>query len=258
MKATWALSKQMAKESGVQRWKKENFISCGTPSVSQTQKSDSHMIELSNRLAYAYVITRESQNFTWLLHNPTLLDVGDSAHFPLTDSIRRIDFITGIRNLVQHKEELIKLLGIDYSVFEKSYAAGKKICMLFGSYPPADADIQYVDATVKRFCNEYDYYFKEHPRTVVTPDREKMIEERGIVFLNPKLPTEIYMMIAPNICLAGYLSSAFLSIGLLHNQGEQILSIWNAESPKIKTSCLDFTAKTAMCIKDNSVVIYDR
>ena len=258
MKDTWILAEQMAKGSGVQRWKKENFISCGNPAVSQTQKSDSHMIELSNRFAYAYVITRANQNFTWLLHNPALLDAGDSTHFPLTDSIKKIDFIAGIRSLAQHKEELIKLLGIDYSVFEKSYAAGKKICMLFGSYPPANADIQYVDATIGKFGNGYDYYFKEHPRTVVTPDREKAIEERGIVFLNPKLPTEIYMMINPNICLSGYLSSAFLSIGLLPNPGEQILSIWNAESPKIKTSCLDFTAKTAMCIKDNSVVIYDR
>ena len=258
MRDTWALSKQMAKESGVQHWKEENFISCGNPAVSQTQKSDSHMIELSNRLAYAYVITRANQNFTWLLHNPALLDAGDPTHFPLTDSIKKIDFIAGIRSLAQHKEELIKLLGIDYSVFETSYTAGKKICMLFGSYPPADADIQYVDATIGKFGNEYDYYFKEHPRTVVNPEREKAMEERGIVFLDPKLPTEIYMMIDPDICLAGYLSSAFLSIGLLHNPAEQILSIWNTESPKIKTSCLDFTAKSAMCIKDNSVVIYDK
>lgn len=258
MKETWSLAKKMAIESGVQKWKKENFISCGNPSVSQTQKNDNQMIELSNRLAYAYVITRENQNFTWILHNPELLDAVDRSHFPLTESIKKIDFIAGIRGLEQHKEELIRMLGLDYSVFEKSYLTGKKICMLFGTYPPADADIKYVNATVNKFGKDFDYYFKEHPRTQVTPERKKTMESRGIIFLNSKIPTEIYMMIEPYIYLAGYLSSAFLSIGLLHNPNEQILSIWDTESPKIKTNCLDFSAKSAMSIKNNTVVIYDR
>ena len=258
MKNTWALAKQMAKESGVQRWKKENFITCGNPTVSQTKKSDSHMEELSNRLAYAYVITRENQNFTWLLHDSALLELGNPAHFPLVNSIKKIDFIAGIKSLEQHREELIKLLGIDYDVFEHSHAAGKKICMLLCSYPPAGIDIKYADATIGKFGNGYDYYFKEHPRTVVSSERKKAVEERDIRFLDPKIPTEIYMMIDPEICLAGYLSSAFLSIGLLHNPAEQILSIWNEESPRIKTKCLDFTSKTAMSIKDDSVVIHDR
>ena len=257
MKDTWALSKNMAVKSGIQKWKKENFITCGSPYVSLTQKSESHMIELSNRLAYAYVITRENQNFTWILHNPALLDVGDKIHFPLTDSMQKIDFIAGIKSLEEHREELIRLLGLDYSVFKRSHSMGKKICMLFGSYPPAEADIKYVNATVEKFGKEYDYYFKEHPRTVVNPEREKTIKERDIEFLDTKIPTEIYMMIDSDICLAGYLSSAFLSIGLLRNSTEQILSIWDRTDRKVKTSCLDFTAKTAMSIKDNSVNIYD-
>lgn len=257
MKATWALSKQEAGRTGVQRWRKETFIKCGEPSVSQTQKSDCQMIELSNRLAYAYVLARENSNFEWILHNPELLDVGDRTHFPLFESICKIDFAAGIKNLEKHREELIKLLGIDYSVFERSYASGKKICMLFGSYPPAEADIQYVDSTTKRFGNEYDYYFKEHPRTVVSPEREKELMTRGVYFLDPKIPLELYMMINPDICLAGYLSSTFLSIGLLKNPEEQILSIWGIKSRRIKTNCLNFTAKTAMDIENETVVVYD-
>lgn len=257
MKDTWAMAKQMAVESGVQQWKKETFTFCGNPCVSQTKKSDNQMIELSNRLAYAYVITRESRNFTWFLHNPDMLDAGDRALFPLTDSIKKIDFISGIQSLAQHREELGRLLGIDYSVFKQIGSAGKKICMLFGSYPPVGADIKYVDATVERFgCNFY-YFFKEHPRVIVSQERKKAMEERGIRFLDPKIPTEIYMMINPNIYLAGYLSSAFLSIGLLHDPADQILAIWNTDDCRIKTKCLDLTAKTAMCIKNNSVVIYD-
>lgn len=258
MKATWELSKQEAGRTGVQRWRKETFIKCGEPSVSQTQKSDCQMIELSNRLAYAYVLARENSNFEWVLHNPELLDGGNRILFPLTESIRKIDFVAGIKNLEKHKGELIKLLGIDYSVFEKSYATGKKICMLSGSYPPIDVDIQYVDATTKRFGNEYDYYFKEHPRTVVSSDREKELANRGIAFLDSKIPSELYMMINPDINLAGYLSSSFLSIGLLKNPDEQILSIWGVNKRKIKTNCLNFTAKTAMNIENDTVVVYDR
>ena len=258
MRDTWAMAKQMAKESGVQRWKRETFITCGNPSVSQTQKSESHMIELSNRLAYAYVITRESQNFKWILHNPDLLDCGNSVKFPIPDSIEKIDFIAGIKSLEQHREELIKMLGLDYSVFADSHSKGKQICVLFGSYPPSDVDLQYVDTTIERFGKGFDYYFKEHPRTVVDSDRKKAVEERGIRFLDPKIPTEIYMMIDPDIFLAGYLSSAFLSIGLLRNPAEQILAIWNVSNPMVKTKCLDFEAKTAMNIESDTVVIYDR
>jgi len=129
--------------------------------------------------------------------------------------------------------------------------------MLLGSYPPAEADIKYVDATVENFGNSFDYYFKEHPRTIVSPERKKAIEERNINFLDSKIPTEIYIMIDPDIYLAGYVSSSFLSIDLLRKPEDQILSIWDAENRKIKTNCLNFTAKTAFCIRDNSVVIYD-
>jgi hypothetical protein len=255
MKATWKLSKQEAGRTGVQKWRKETFIKCGNPSVSQTRDSDDQMEELSNRLAYAYVMTRENTNFEWILHNPGLLDVGDRTHFPLVESIKKIDFVAGIKSLDKHREELIKLLGIDFDVFEKSYSVRKKICMLLRSYPPSDSDIQYVNATIESFGNDYDYYFKEHPRTVVSPERKKAIKDMDIEFLNPKLPTELYMMINPDIYLAGYLSSAFLSVGLLRNPAEQILSVWDEESPKIKTSCLDFTAKTAMNIVNNKVIV---
>ena len=84
------------------------------------------------------------------------------------------------------------------------------------------------------------------------------LADKGVKILNPKIPTEFYMMIDSNICLAGYLSSVFLSKGLLRNPEEQILSIWDVENREIKTNCLDFTAKTAMYIKDNSVVVNER
>ena len=258
MKATWELSKQEAVRTGVQKWRKETFIKCGEPSVSKTQKSESHMIELSNRLAYAYVITRESQNFKWIMHNPDLLDCGDSAHFPVPVSIEKINFSAGLKSLEQHKEELIRMLGLDYSVFEESYSSGKKICILFGSYPPSSVDFQYVDATIKRFDRGFDYYFKEHPRTVMDKERRRAIEDRGIIFLDPRIPTEIYMMIDSDICLAGYHSTSFLSIELLKEPEEQILSVWGVKTRHVRTSCLDFTAKTAINLEDGTVKIYDR
>ena len=257
MKGTWLLAKQKAREDGVQKWKKESFITCGNPCVAQTTESRNQMIELSNRLAYAYVITRESQNFKWILHNPKLLNTGNKIHFSLPDSIQGIDFVSGIRSLEQHREELIKMLGLNYSVFKKSYSSNKQICILLGSYPPSSVDIQYVDATINFFGKGYDYYFKEHPRTQAVLGRKKAIKDRGIMLLDSKIPTEIYMMIDANICMAGYLSSSFLSIGLLNKPQEQVLSIWGMKSRHVKTSCLDFIAKTAMQIEKKAVIVYD-
>ena len=257
MKAAWELSKQEAARTGVQRWRKESFVRCGDPSVAQTQESDSLMIELSNRLAYAYVMTRENTNFEWILHNPDLLDVGDRAHFPLVESIRKIDFVAGIRSLEKHREELIRIAGLDYSVFKKSFETGKKICLACGPYSSSDDEINYLDTTINYFGDSFDYYFKEHPRAQVSSERKKELDDLGVVSIDSKIPSELYMMINPDICLAGYLSSTFLSIGLLKNPGEQILSIWGSRSRKIKTNCLDFTAKTAMNIEDGTIRVYD-
>ena len=257
MKAAWELSKQEAFRTGIQRWRKESFVRCGEPSVAQTQKSDCLMIELSNRLAYAYVMTRENTNFEWILHNPDLLDVGDRTHFPLVKSIKKIDFVAGIKSLEKHKEELIRIVGLDYSVFKKSFEVGKKICLACGPYSSSDVEIKYLDTTINYFGDSFDYYFKEHPRARVCSERKKELDGLGIVSIDSKVPTELYMMINPNICLAGYLSSTFLSIGLLKNPEEQILSIWGSKSCKIKTNCLDFTAKTAMNIENGIVRVYD-
>ena len=258
MKAAWELSKQEAVRTGIQRWRKESFVRCGDPSVAQTQKSDCLMIELSNRLAYAYVMTRENTNFEWILHNPDLLDVGDRIHFPLVESIKKIDFIAGIKSLEKHKEELMRIIGLDSSVFKKSFEAGKKICLACGPYSSSDDEIKYLDTTIKYFGDSFDYYFKEHPRAQVSSERKKELDNLGVVSIESKIPSELYMMVTPDICLAGYLSSTFLSIGLLKNPEEQILSIWGSKSRIIKTNCLDFTAKTAMNIENGAVRVYDR
>ena len=43
----------------------------------------------------------------------------------------------------------------------------------------------------------YDYYFKEHPWTVQDKIRMQMIKDKGISILDPKIPTEFYLMINP-------------------------------------------------------------
>ena len=187
-----------------------------------------------------------------------MLDAGDRSHFPLVNTVQKIDFITGIKNLGKHREELIRMVDLNYSVFEKSFNRGKKVCLACGSYPPSKDEIKYLDSTIRYFGGNFDYYFKEHPRTIVSSDRKRKLENIGAVFLDPKIPTEMYMMINPDIYLAGYLSSAFLSIGLLKNPDEQILSIWHAKERRVKTNSLAFTARTAMNIEDNSVKVYDR
>ena len=258
MKNTWLLSKHKALECGVQRWGKEPFVTCGEPCMSQMKPRWDGKGDLSNRTAYAFVLTKENSNYKWILHNPQKLRFGNLDINALSDSVCKVNFVSEIKQLEAHKEELSKMLNIIYSYFNNSYKNNKKICLLMCSYPPLPTDEKYIDETMLRFGPEFDYYIKEHPWTKEDSKRTQKFSEKGIVFLDPKIPTEIYMMIDPQIYVAGYISSVFLSIDLLESPAKQVLAVWDSKVYDIKTDYLDFAAETAMSIENEKVVVYER
>ena len=257
----WWLSKHKAIESGVQQWNRETFIKCGNPSVSYAEpikNRKNNRFDLSNRFAYAYVMVKENSNFKWILHNPSLLKFSDKIINYLSSRINKINFIDEMKSLESHKPELVSLFGIDYSALDNSFHNGKKTCLLLCSFPPTNNDEKFIDATMDQFGSNFDYYLKEHPWTSMDEKRIKNFKNRGLIILDPKVPTEVYMMINPKLYIAGYSSSVFLSLELLEKPSEQILSIWNSRRCKIKTNCLDFVAETAMSIEKEKVVIYKK
>lgn len=256
MKKTWKKSKRIAFQTGVQNRGKEKFLRCGNPCMSKTIRSKSETIKFSYGFSFAYVLAAENKNIEWLLHNPKLLNGNKEILSFLEDSrIRKIDFNKKIKALESNRDELARLLGINCSIFEKSKSENKKVCVILGSALWSLESEKYINATIEYFGDDYDYYFKGHPRHPFNPQKKQMLVEKGIHILDSKIPTEFYMMINPDIYLAGYLSSAFLSIELLRNPSEQVLSIWDGKECKIKTNCFDFNAKTAMYIENGSVVI---
>lgn len=258
MHDTLALSKQEALNSGVQEWGKETFVNCGNPCVSEMKPRWDGKGDLSNRTAYAFVFAKDNSNYKWLLHNPKWLKSPSKIVNPLPDNICKIDFSEAIKNLKNHKSELISMLGIDYSVFDNSLQNNKKICLLLSSYPPPPDEEKYVDKTLSFFGNEFDYYFKEHPWTPSDTKRQERLKAKGLTFLNPKIPTEFFMLINPNVYIAGFCSSSFLSLDLLGNPIKQVLSVWDSKYYIIKTDYLDFTAKTAMNLENGEVVVYEK
>lgn len=254
----WRLSKHKAIESGVQQWNKEDFVRCGNPSVSYAKPVNKSGLDISNRFAYAYIMTMENSNFKWILHDPCLLKQSNNIIKHLPSKIQKINFKDEITRLKLHKSELISLFGIDFSVFDKSNYAGKKICLLLCSSPPTFNDEKYIDATVKLLGANYDYYLKDHPWNSVDKNRIQKYRNKGLIILDSKIPTEVYMMINPKVFICGYCSSVFLSLELLEKPSAQVLSVWNSSNCKIKTNCLDFTAKTAMNIESDKVVIYEK
>ena len=258
MRDIWNFSKQKALESGVQEWKKESFVKCGNPCLSKAEPIKNNMVDLSNRFVYAYIMVKENSNFRWILHNPQLLKSSDMSITQLPNTIKKVNFVKGIRELEKHKSDLVSMTGINYSIFNKSCQKNKKICLFVCSFPPSPNDEKYIDKTMVRFGVEYDYYIKEHPWTTKDAKRIKRFESKGIIFIDPKIPTEFYLMINPRIYIAGYISALFLSIDLLESPTTQILSIWNSTECRIKTECLDFTAKTAMSIEKDKVVVYEK
>jgi hypothetical protein len=258
MRNTLLLSKQKALESGVQEWGKETFVTCGEPCVSTMKPRWDGKGDLSIRTAYAFVFAKENSNYKWILHNPQMLRFKNQDINALSDSVCKVNFVKDIKQLEKHREELNRLLDIDYSYFDKSYKNNKKICLLMCSFPPLPADEKYIDETMRRFGSEYDYYIKDHPWTSEDAKRIQKFNEKGITFLNPKIPTEIYMMIDSKIYIAGYISSVFLSIDMLDNPSKQVLSVWDSKTYIVKTDYINFIAETAMSIENEKVVVYEK
>jgi len=257
MRDVWKLAKNDAFMTGIQKWGKETYTHIGCPCVSEVATSKSIVEQLANRFAYSYVMTNENPNFELILHDINLLKGNHKVLNEMTNRVHNIDFTEGKRAVFEHNSELCKLLGFKKQPFEDSCKLGKKICILLGNFPLSENYEKYIEKTVSFFGQEYDYYLKDHPWVVDDEQRIQNLKNKGIKTLNSRIPTEIYMMLDSKVYLAGYLSSTFLSVSLLDNPAEQVLSIWDTKKRITSTTCFNFVAKTAMNIENNAVVIYD-
>lgn len=250
MKKTWEVSRQMAVDSGVQEWGRENFIHYGKPTVSETEESKIQVELFSTRIAYSSIAADRYDNVEWVLHDPGRLRKKPKHAVAM-------DFKECLKILEVHRTEFCDMINLDKSIFDASIIKNKKICMLLGTNPETHEFRKYIEATMKYFGSDYDYYLKSHPGVVADEDRNKKLTEQGIKLLDSKIPTEIYMMLNPDIYLAGYLSSTFLSVSMLRDPETQILSVWDRNDRKIKTASLDFVSRTSMNIENSTVRIYD-
>ena len=257
MQKTWALSKQKARETGPQEWGSETFTHCGNPCVSKRARSKSLMKQFANRSAYSYVMTNDNKNFELILHDVNMLQGNQAILDKMTRRVHNINFEDCRKLLDNHRSELCKMIGLDGNPFESSYKRGKKICILLGRFPFSEDDYKYINKTMIYFGQDYDYYIKDHPWGFSDEKRKETLKKMGIPSLNPKIPTEIYMMLDPDVHIAGYLSSSFLSIGILNNPAEQILSVWENDDCRIETNSFNFIAKSVMNIERNAVMVYD-
>ncbi len=257
MKQIWTVSKQKAIETGVQKWGKETFTHYGKPCVSKMAPTENCVEHLANRFAYSYVETNENNNFELVLHDVSLLKGNSAILGEMTGRVHTFDFKKGRNSIAEHRDELCRMLDMDMQPFEKSYKNGKRICILVNSFPLSETEKIYIEKTITYFGQDYDYYLKDHPWTAKDEKRVQCFKSMGIKLLDAKIPTEIYMLLEPKVYIAGYLSSVFLSVGVLDNPEEQVLSVWNVKNCDIKTNCLNFRAKTAMNLETDKVVIYE-
>ncbi len=250
MKKIWEASKKLAVEKGLQEWDREEFTHYGKPCVSETFNTENLIERFSVRFAYGYIAADRYDNVEWILHDPGRLRKKPRHAVAM-------DFKECLKILEVHRTEFCDMINLDKTVFEASIIKNKKICMLLGTNPETHEFRKYIEVTMKYFGSDYDYYLKSHPGVVADEDRNKKLTEQGIKLLDSKIPTEIYMMLNPDIYLAGYLSSTFLSVSMLRDPETQILSVWDRNDRKIKTASLDFVSRTAMNIENSTVRIYD-
>lgn len=250
MKKIWETSKKQAVDEGIQEWGRENFTHYGSPYIAETSETKNQVERFSTRFAYGYIAANIDDNVEWVLHDPGRLRKKPKHAVAM-------DFKECLKILEVHRTEFCDMINLDKSIFDASTIKNKKIIMLLGTNPETHEFRKYIEATMKYFGSDYDYYLKSHPGVVDDEDRNKKLTEQGIKLLDSKIPTEIYMMLNPDIYLAGYLSSTFLSVSMLRNPETQILSVWDRNDRKIKTASLDFVSRTAMNIENSTVRIYD-
>lgn len=214
--------------------------------VYATGKTDYNIPNITNKLRnMAYAITDSQSNVEWWIgqKHKDILVVDSSSPNNATFQAKVLadpkvnntkanigTMLTTIKNSPQLTIDFKKLFKFDDARFKQTRAEGKKIMMILGTTPtttevnPATPLFELSGYLMGEFGNEYDFYYKGHPRypTNLYPERKQDLIDNGMYDLDSLIPAELFIFFNDDLYVSGYQSSTFLNAG----SDEQVVALF--------------------------------
>ena len=177
---------------------------------------------------YSYVAAKEMDNVEWWILRPRsgVLCSPDEEfiNMVLNDDkregvIEERNFANPLKEMTDDEKAALKsLYNFNNELFEAADESDKKAMMILGSWAYADKEPDFADYVklIKAYYGEEEfvYYYKGHPNTPTSnhPDKQKQLEELGLIDVESSINAELILFFYPDIYMCGYNSSTFMSV----------------------------------------------
>ena len=177
---------------------------------------------------YSYVAAKEMDNVEWWILRPRdgVLCSPDEEFIKmvLNDDkregvIEERNFANPLKTMTDDEKAALKsLYNFNNELFEAADESDKKAMMILGSWAYADKEPDFADYVklIKAYYGEEEfvYYYKGHPNTPTSnhPDKQKQLEELGLIDVESSINAELILFFYPDIYMCGYNSSTFMSV----------------------------------------------
>ena len=178
---------------------------------------------------YAYVMACEEPNVQWWLtringtlavNNPDMYaKVESNPNIKVKDLNTLLQAIRNdeSENPYLNEASLKKLYNFSDDMFEKAVKNGKKVMVILGTWTAtenASSFDQYVRATMALYGDDYEYYYKGHPKNPTNSEEGKLerLTALGLTDVDSTIPAELIFFFNPEAFCSGYASTTFVSL----------------------------------------------
>jgi len=189
--------------------------------------SDIFSVDTTEFRQYTYVAAKEKSNVEWWILRPRegVLCSPDADFINTVLTTDKTEGIIEERNFAnplkamtdEEKSELKALYNFNNEMFNAADEQNKKAMMILGSWATAENEPDfesYVKLVKAYYGDEFVYYYKGHPNTPTSnhPEKQKQLEELGLIDVESSINAELILFFYPDIYMCGYNSSTFLSV----------------------------------------------
>ncbi len=186
-----------------------------------------YTVDTSTFNQYAYVCAKEMSNVEWWILRPRdgVLCSPDKDFITkvLNDDktegiIEERNFANPLKAMTEEEKTALKsLYNFNNEIFEAADTQNKKAMMILGSWakPENEPDFEaYARFTKLYYGDGFVYYYKGHPNTPTSnyPDKQKQLDELGLIDVESSINAELILFFYPDIYMCGYNSSTFMSV----------------------------------------------
>ncbi len=190
---------------------------------------------------YAFVIATVEENVTWWCGRRSLFEdnaFGDAFVLDLLNGTNhsgengagdRVNLIfPSMGNMfgglsAADQAAFKALYKFDSDAFSAAYEKNKQVLMIVGTKNESLADLECYIKYLKSLGDGYQIYYKGHPAnaTALNEEKQAMFDRNGVIDVEGAIAAEVILFYCPDIYLAGYTSTTFISA-----QPDKILALF--------------------------------